>query len=101
MTFDFQFVKVSIATEKHTKYSTKRMVISIKPFMKLRGRIVEKYVTQSRFAEFLGVTEQTVTMKLNGKVQFSTDDIITWSNALDISVNEIGAYFFAEKLSIS
>lgn len=69
-----------------------------KEHSKLRGKIVEKYGTQAVFAERIGKTEQSVTAKLNGRSQFSQEDIVTWSNALGILVNEVGEYFFANKL---
>lgn len=65
----------------------------------LKGRIVQKFGTQQRFAKHLGKTEQTITAKLNGRAQFSQNDIIEWSNALGIEAAEVGEYFFAEKLS--
>ena len=69
-----------------------------KEHLKLRGKIVEKYGSQSVFAEKIGKTEQSVTAKLNGRSQFSQEDVVTWSNALGIVVNEVGEYFFANKL---
>lgn len=67
----------------------------------LKGRIVQKYGTQGKFAKALGKTEQTVTAKLNGRSQFSQDDIVNWCNALDIDGASIGEYFFTSKLSKS
>ena len=66
---------------------------------KLRGRIVEKYGSQARFAARIGKSEQTVTAKLNGKAGLSQDDIVEWSNALDIAANDVGEYFFTHLLS--
>lgn len=66
---------------------------------KLRGRIVEKYGSQARFAAKIGKTEQTVTAKLNGNSGFSQDDIVEWSNALGIAADAVGDYFFAHLLS--
>lgn len=68
---------------------------------KLRGRIIEKYGSQSRFAAKIGKTEQTVTAKLNGNSGFSQDDIVEWCNALDIIADHVGEYFFAHLLSKS
>lgn len=65
-------------------------------FRRLRGKIVEVFDTQSAFADKIGVTEQTVTAKLNGRSEFSRTDIVTWSNALGISNEQVGYYFFAE-----
>ena len=70
----------------------------MKPFAKLRGRIVEIFGTQRRFAEELGKTEQTVIAKLSGKMSFTMTDIQEWSRLLRIPLEEIGIYFFAEEL---
>lgn len=67
--------------------------------LNLRGRIIQKYGSQSAFAKHLGKTEQTVTAKLNGRSQFTQDDILEWCNALGIAAGEVGEYFFAGKLS--
>ena len=70
----------------------------MKPFAKLRGRIVEKFGSQRRFAEMLDKTETTVICKLSGKMSFTMADIQEWSRLLEIPLEEIGIYFFAEKL---
>lgn len=70
-------------------------------YSKLRGRIVEKYGSQRQFADAVGVSEQTITSKMNGRVAISQDDVITWSELLDIEAVDIGVYFFAYKLSNS
>ena len=63
-------------------------------YNKLKGRIVEKYGSQSRFAEALGITENTVSRKMQGKVEFSKDDMINWAELLDIPQGDIPDYFF-------
>ena len=67
--------------------------------LELKGRIIQKYGSQGRFAKHLGKTEQTITAKLNGRSQFSRDDILTWCNALEITPDDVGRYFFAQELS--
>ena len=64
-------------------------------YRKLRGRIIEKYGSQDKFAEAIGTTSVTVSKKMTGKVQFSQDDIILWCEALDIPLMEAGPYFFS------
>ena len=64
-------------------------------YNKLKGRIVEKFGTQGNFADFLGISEVTVSKKLNGKVEFGQGDIILWCDALDIPIVNAGEYFFA------
>ena len=67
-------------------------------YNKLRGRIIEKFGTIEKFADFLEKSRITVSNKLNGKSNFSRDDIIFWSSALGISQDEIGSYFFDESV---
>ena len=64
-------------------------------YRKLRGRIVEKFETNGKFADYIGVSSVTVSNKLRGITQFSQDDIILWCDVLDIPIAESGAYFFA------
>lgn len=64
-------------------------------YSKLRGRIVEKFGTMSKFAEEVGVSLVVVSNKLNNKSGFTRTDIEKWSTLLDIPGNEYDAYFFA------
>lgn len=61
---------------------------------KLRGRIVEKYGTQGNFAEILGISKNSMSKKMNCETGFSQEDMIIWSNLLDIKKEEYGTYFF-------
>ena len=61
---------------------------------KLRGRIVEKYGTISNFCKAIEMNRSLVSQKLNGKSIINRENIILFSNALDIPDDEIGAYFF-------
>ena len=63
-------------------------------YRKLRGKIVEKYGSQEKFSEVLGISKNSLSLKLNGKTGFSQADIIKWSGLLDIDVPEYGEYFF-------
>ena len=68
-------------------------------YNKLRGRIVEKFGSQSNFADIFGVSENTMSLKLNNKVRFTSDDIIKATELLDIPPEEVGIYFFTQKVS--
>lgn len=61
---------------------------------KLRGRIVEKFGSQNKFANALDTTTITVSNRMTGKTGFSQEDIEQWSQMLDIDPSEYGAYFF-------
>lgn len=64
-------------------------------YAKLRGRIKEKFGTQGRFAEAVGLSPITISRKLTGKMAFSSDDIERWCGLLEIPLKEAGVYFFA------
>ena len=63
-------------------------------YRKLRGRIVEKYGSQEKFSEVLGLSKNSLSLKLKGKTGFSQADMIKWSQLLDIDISEYGEYFF-------
>lgn len=65
-------------------------------YSKLRGKVIELFGTQGKFAEALGVTDSYVSMLLNGKIQWTQELIDKACDLLDITVKEIGAYFFAK-----
>lgn len=67
-------------------------------YSKLKGRITEKYGTQERFAKEYGVTKQSISMKMNNKRRFTSDEIIGISKMLEIKKEEIGEYFFTKKV---
>lgn len=64
-------------------------------YKKLLGRIVEKVGTQSNFADKMGLSERTVSLKLNGKVGWKQSEIANACQVLEIHDSEIPAYFFA------
>lgn len=64
-------------------------------YSKLLGRIVEKTGTQYKFAEAIGLSERTVSLKLNGKIGWKQQEIMKACQILDIDKSEICEYFFA------
>ena len=71
-------------------------------YSKLRGRIIEKFGTIKAFAEAYGVTNVTMSNKLNGNVGISPEDIVKMSSPelLDIPPAEYHLYFFVIKVHI-
>lgn len=65
---------------------------------KLRGKIIEKFGTQGRFAKAIGVSERTLSLKLNNKIFFSQDEIAKISEVLGITFDKIQEYFFSKKV---
>jgi len=68
-------------------------------YNKLRGRIVEKYKTQTNFSAALGMSEVSVSNRLVGKNEFYQSDIERWAELLDIAPSDYAAYFFDRKLN--
>lgn len=67
-------------------------------YAKLLGRIVEKVGTQSNFADRMGLSERTISLKLNGKVSWKQGEIAKACEVLQINDCEIPAYFFTMKV---
>lgn len=67
-------------------------------YRKLRGRIVEKYGTQSNFAKVNNISDRSMSLKLNNGIGLSQKEIVSWCNQLDIPISDIPAYFFARKV---
>lgn len=67
-------------------------------YSKLRGRMIEKYGSQTAFAEKFGVSNNVFSQKMNHKVRFTSDDIVKIIEMLEIPSEEIGAYFFTTRV---
>lgn len=63
-------------------------------YSRLLGRIVEKVGTQYKFAEAMGLSERTVSLKLNGKTDWKQSEIEKACDILDIDKCVICEYFF-------
>lgn len=64
-------------------------------YSKLLGRIVESCGTQAVFAEKMGLSERSVSLKLNGKRAWKQLEIGKACEVLGIKKSEIDQYFFA------
>ncbi|MGL5153281.1 MAG: helix-turn-helix transcriptional regulator [Clostridium sp.] len=58
-------------------------------FWKLRGAIREKNITQNQLATYLGISNSTLSLKLNGKSQFTLEEAKKISEILSKDVREI------------
>lgn len=63
-------------------------------YSKLRGRIREIFKTQGAFAEAMGMSTTSLSVKLNNNVEFSQKEIEKAVELLMIGKEEIAAYFF-------
>lgn len=67
---------------------------------KLRERMRDMGITQAALAEAMGVSEKTVSMKLNGGSQWDQNEILTASGVLKIECADIPGYFFTPKVHV-
>ena len=67
-------------------------------YRKLRGRIKEKYGTQSAFARDMGLSDVSVSNKLNNNVEWGQEEIEMSIILLDIEYTDIHSYFFTHKV---
>ncbi|HEL9630585.1 TPA: DUF739 family protein [Streptococcus suis] len=65
-----------------------------KDFSKLSGRIVEKFGTQYNFAIAIGLSERSLSLKLNNKVGWKDEEMEKAIELLDLDITEIPSYFF-------
>lgn len=63
-------------------------------FAKLRGRIIERYGSISKFAEAARISRVSMYLKLSGRIPFSKEQMAEWSSLLGISKKDIGVFFF-------
>lgn len=61
----------------------------------LLGRMKEKGYTQEKLAKSLGISETSLNLRLNNKLNFRQDEIIAASDILAIPRDQLEAYFFA------
>ena len=63
-------------------------------YAKLRGRIVEKYGSQSAFAAAMGWREALLSAKLNNKSEWYFAEVMKACELLEIPQSEAHLYFF-------
>ena len=67
-------------------------------YSKLRGKIIEKFGNNSSFANEIGISERTLSLKLHNKIAFKQTEIDKAVIVLNIPINEISEYFFKKKV---
>ena len=63
-------------------------------YSKLKGRIVEKLGSNKKLAELIGLSEHSLSLKINNQVEFRQSEIFKICEVLDIDSNAIKDYFF-------
>lgn len=66
-------------------------------YSKLRGAIREKFTVQDNFAKALGISSCGLSLKLNGKAEWSAKEIRLACELLDLNAKDIPDYFFCRK----
>ena len=67
-------------------------------YSKLIGRIVELFQTRKNFAKVMEMSVSALSNKLHGTSSFSQDEIFRIIKLLQISPDEVMAYFFTLKV---
>ncbi len=67
-------------------------------YRKILGKITERYEKRYMFANAIGWSERTCSLKLNGKIEWKQSEISKACKLLDISVHDIATYFFTPKV---
>lgn len=63
-------------------------------YRKLKGRIVEICGTQSVFAKEMNMSERTVSLKMQGKIQWRQNEILDALQVLKLKPADVQEYFF-------
>lgn len=64
-------------------------------YMRLRGRLRERGITQARFASMLGVCPTSLSLKLSGKREWTRREIERSCEILEIPLSEAYIFFLA------
>ena len=67
-------------------------------YSKLNGLIKEKFGTQKKVAEKIGLSSRSMSLKMTGKRFFQQDEISSMCKLLGIASCDIYEYFFTPKV---
>lgn len=67
-------------------------------YSKLRGRIKERYESETKFSAAARISPASLSSKLNNKTYFNPEDILRILKILKIPDEEAKLYFFEEKV---
>ena len=69
-------------------------------YSKLRGKIREVFHTETRFAKELGISKVSLSAKLNGRQNFTLNEISKMSLIFNLKEKEMLEFFFHRKPEI-
>lgn len=67
-------------------------------YNKLKGRIIEKYGSQTNFSKAMNWSERTLSLKMSGKVDWKQPEILRAIKLLGLKKSDILDYFFRLKV---
>ena len=67
-------------------------------YSRLKGKIIENYGSNAKFAEDMEWSERTLSLKLNNKVAWKQPEIVKAIDLLSLDENDITGYFFKLKV---
>ena len=67
-------------------------------YSKLKGRIIEKFGTMQAFSKNVKISSQSLSYKLNNKVDWRQSEITKAMKLLEIPFDEVDIYFFNENV---
>lgn len=70
-------------------------------YRKLEGRIVEICVSRTNFAKEMGLSDRSISLKLNNRVPWKQTEISKAMEILKIDPSEVQDYFFNQKVQVT
>ena len=67
-------------------------------YSKLKGKIKEVFGTQEAFADQIGLSDRSVSLKLASQRSWKQDEIINSIDVLKLTTDDIKPYFFVVKV---
>lgn len=67
-------------------------------YRKLKGKIKEVFDTRSAFAKEMKISTTTLSLRLNNKREWTTDEIVRACELLNIPLTDAHLYFFIAKV---
>lgn len=67
-------------------------------YSKLAGKITEKFKTQLCFAQAMGLSERTISLKMNNQIGWKQNEILKACEILGIPLHLVNEYFFTLKV---
>lgn len=69
-------------------------------YRKLEGRIVEICVSRTNFAKEMGLSDRSISLKLNNRVPWKQPEISKAMEVLKIDPSEVQDYFFNQEVQV-